>query len=86
MLTPWQTIKKYPLASAIDTIYLVEASAHLRNVQKNLLCGPDVRLTETEVGWEGICKHTNTPIVWTETIQSVPKRRTVPNPSVPARH
>ena len=57
---------------------MVEASAHLRDIQKNLLCGPDERLTKTDVGWQGICKHTKTPIVWAETIQSVPKRETSP--------
>ena len=60
---------------------MVEASAHLRNVQKNLLCGPDAQLAESEKGSHGICKHTGAPIIWTETIQSVPKRmRRLPIP------
>lgn len=75
-LTPWQTIKRYPMTPAIDTIYMVEASAQLRNIQKNLLCGPDARLVECKEGWKGICKHTNVPIIWTETIEAVPKRKT----------
>lgn len=75
-LTLWKTIKRYPMAPAIDTIYMVEASAQLRNIQKNLLCGPDARLVESRDGWKGICKHTNVPIIWTETIEAVPKRKT----------
>ena len=63
------------MATAVDTIHLVEASAHLREAQKNLLCGPNAKLTESETGWHSICKHTGRPIIWTETIQSVPKRK-----------
>lgn len=61
------------MAKSVDAIHLVEASAHLRDVQKNVLCGPEARLTESKTGWHGVCKHTNVPITWTETIQSVPK-------------
>lgn len=63
------------MAEAVDTIYLVEASAHLREIQKNLLCGADASLTESETGWHSICKHTGRPIIWTETIQSISKRK-----------
>ncbi|PKS10299.1 hypothetical protein jhhlp_002050 [Lomentospora prolificans] len=68
-----RTIKKYPMADAIDAVYMVEASAHLRNVQKNLLCGPDAQVSESKVGSHSICKHTEIPIVWTPTIESIPK-------------
>ena len=61
------------MAPAIDAIYMVEASAHLRNVQKNLLCGPDAQVSESKVGYHSVCKHTEIPIVWTQTIESIPK-------------
>jgi hypothetical protein len=63
------------MTPAIDAIYLVEASAQLREVQKNLLCGPDAPMTESKVGYHSICKHTNLPVVWTQAIQSIPKSK-----------
>ena len=53
---------------------MVEASAQLRDAQKNLLCGADAVLTESEVGYHGVTKRGGLPIVWSETIQSIPKR------------
>lgn len=60
------------MASSIDAIYMVEASAELREAQKKLLCGPDATLSESKVGWHSVCKYSSIPIVWTDTIKSIP--------------
>ena len=60
------------MSHAIDAIYMVEASPELRVAQKNLLCGKDAPMTESKVGYHSICKYTSLPIVWTETIRSIP--------------
>lgn len=60
------------MANSIDAIYMVEASPELRLAQKNLLCGEDAPMTESKVGYHSICKYTSLPIVWTETIKSIP--------------
>lgn len=71
-----RTIQSFPdMAHAIDAIYMVEASAKLRVAQKNLLCGEDAPMTESKVGYHSICKYTQLPIVWTETIKSIPYGR-----------
>ncbi|CAK7223320.1 hypothetical protein SBRCBS47491_005168 [Sporothrix bragantina] len=67
-----RTIRHFGLAKSIDAVYMVEASAQLRETQKNLLCGPDAQLTESKFGYHSVGKH-GMPIVWTETIQSIPK-------------
>jgi NADH dehydrogenase [ubiquinone] 1 alpha subcomplex assembly factor 7 len=60
------------MASAIDAVYMVEASAELRTAQKNLLCGQDQAMTESKLGWQSTSKHGNLPIHWTDTIKAVP--------------
>ncbi|KAF4829204.1 Protein arginine methyltransferase NDUFAF7 [Colletotrichum tropicale] len=70
MLRTMQNFKEF--ASSIDAIYMVEASPQLREAQKNLLCGPDAPMTESKVGYHSVCKYTSLPIVWTETIKSIP--------------
>ena len=73
MLNLAQTIQNFPdMAHGIDAIYMVEASSKLRMTQKNLLCGEDAPMTESKVGYHSICKYTSLPIVWTETIRSIP--------------
>jgi len=73
MLTRLQTINHFKdMAQSIDAIYMVEASPKLRIAQKNLLCGEGAPMTESKVGYHSICKSTNLPIVWTETIKSIP--------------
>ncbi|CAK7206747.1 hypothetical protein SEUCBS139899_009553 [Sporothrix eucalyptigena] len=67
-----RTIRHFGLAKSIEAVYMVEASAQLRTTQKILLCGPEAELTESKVGYHGVGKH-GVPIIWTETIQSVPK-------------
>ncbi|KAK1595224.1 S-adenosyl-L-methionine-dependent methyltransferase [Colletotrichum navitas] len=70
-----RTIQNFKgLAQSIDAIYMVEASPQLREAQKNLLCGPDAPMTESKVGYHSVCKYTDLPIVWTETIKSIPQR------------
>ncbi|CAK7265625.1 hypothetical protein SEPCBS57363_001678 [Sporothrix epigloea] len=68
-----RTIRHFGLAKSIDAVYMVEASAQLRDTQKRLLCGPEAELTESKMGYHGVSKHGGVPIVWTETIQSIPK-------------
>ncbi|KAI1818738.1 DUF185 domain-containing protein [Poronia punctata] len=61
------------LASSIDCVYMVEASKELRMAQKDLLCGTDAPLRETEEGWTSTAKYSEVPVVWTETIKDVPR-------------
>ncbi|AEO69624.1 uncharacterized protein THITE_13076, partial [Thermothielavioides terrestris NRRL 8126] len=68
-----RTIQRFPaMASSIDAIYMVEASPALRMAQKNLLCGENAPMTESKVGYHSVCKYNALPIVWTETIKSIP--------------
>ncbi|KAK4196140.1 putative S-adenosyl-L-methionine-dependent methyltransferase-domain-containing protein [Triangularia verruculosa] len=68
-----RTIQSFPvMANSIDAIYMVEASPELRLAQKNLLCGEDAPMTESKVGYHSVCKYSALPIVWTETIKSIP--------------
>jgi NADH dehydrogenase [ubiquinone] 1 alpha subcomplex assembly factor 7 len=61
------------MASSIETVYMVEASPELRTAQKNLLCGEDAPMTESKIGYHSTCKYSNLPIVWTETIRTIPQ-------------
>ncbi|KAK0646676.1 putative S-adenosyl-L-methionine-dependent methyltransferase-domain-containing protein [Cercophora newfieldiana] len=68
-----RTIQKFgPMANSIDAVYMVEASPQLREVQKTLLCGADATMTESKVGWHSVCKYMSVPIVWTDTVKSIP--------------
>ncbi|KAL2018902.1 hypothetical protein VTK56DRAFT_10269 [Thermocarpiscus australiensis] len=68
-----RTMQKFPdMANSIDAIYMVEASPELREAQKRLLCGEDAPMTESKVGYHSVCKYNALPIVWTETIKSIP--------------
>lgn len=60
------------MAAAIDSVFMVEASPDLREAQKALLCGPDAPCTESRVGRHSTGKRLGAPIVWTETIKSIP--------------
>ncbi|KAJ4358792.1 hypothetical protein N0V85_009514, partial [Neurospora sp. IMI 360204] len=60
------------MAKSIDAVYMVEASPQLRIAQKNLLCGEDAAMSESKVGYHSHCKYGDIPIVWTETIKSIP--------------
>ncbi|KAF3059830.1 NADH dehydrogenase [ubiquinone] complex I, assembly factor 7 [Daldinia childiae] len=69
-----RTIRNFKdMASSIDTIYMVEASVELRTAQKNLLCGKDAVMTESEIGWHSTSKYNGLPIVWTDSIKAIPQ-------------
>lgn len=60
------------MANSIEAVYMVEASPELRSTQKDLLCGPGSPSTESKAGYHSTGKYNGTPIVWTQTIKSVP--------------
>lgn len=69
-----QTISNFKeMANAIDVVYMVEASSELRITQKNLLCGQDRQMTESKSGYHSTCRYGDLPIVWTETVRSIPQ-------------
>lgn len=77
-LTETQTISNFKdMANAIDAVYMVEASSELRVAQKNLLCGEDASMSESKVGWHSTSKYGGLPIVWTQTIRSLPQSMTL---------
>ncbi|TLS22646.1 uncharacterized protein PpBr36_06004 [Pyricularia pennisetigena] len=50
-----RTIRRFgDMSNSLDAIYMVEASPELRKAQKNLLCGEDAPLTESEVGYHSV--------------------------------
>ncbi|QUC22141.1 uncharacterized protein UV8b_06382 [Ustilaginoidea virens] len=68
-----RTMKRFPaMLDSLDSVFLVEASPELRDAQKRLLCGPDAQFTSGHVGTRGHEKHAGKPIVWTESIKSIP--------------
>ncbi|PFH61809.1 hypothetical protein XA68_16237 [Ophiocordyceps unilateralis] len=68
-----RTIARFPeMAAAVDSVYMVEASRGLREAQKSQLCGPGSPSAESKVGYHSTGKHLGKPIVWTETIKSLP--------------
>ncbi|GAP89371.1 putative duf185 domain-containing protein [Rosellinia necatrix] len=69
-----RTIRNFKgMASAIDAVYMVEASRDLRVAQKNLLCGEDATMRESKQGWHSTCKYSGLPIVWSDSIKAVPQ-------------
>ncbi|KAI1180346.1 S-adenosyl-L-methionine-dependent methyltransferase [Nemania sp. FL0916] len=69
-----RTIRNFKdMASAIDAVYLVEASSQLRAAQKTLLCGEDAAMRESKEGWHSTCKYSDLPIVWSDSIKAVPQ-------------
>ncbi|KAK5988777.1 Protein arginine methyltransferase NDUFAF7 [Cladobotryum mycophilum] len=68
-----RTIQRFPaMASSIEAVFMVEASRELRETQKKLLCDPDAPSTESKVGYHSASKYGGCPIVWTDTIKSIP--------------
>ncbi|KAL6894952.1 S-adenosyl-L-methionine-dependent methyltransferase [Trichoderma evansii] len=68
-----RTIQRFPaMANSIESVFMVEASRELRETQKKRLCGPDAPSTESNAGCHSPSKYGATPIVWTETIKSIP--------------
>lgn len=60
-----------PLASSIESVYLVEASPALRDTQKQLLCG-DTPLEEVDIGFRSTSKYSKVPVTWCEDVRFVP--------------
>ncbi|PYH93250.1 hypothetical protein BO71DRAFT_381999 [Aspergillus ellipticus CBS 707.79] len=69
MLRTFRNFKSF--TSSLEAIYLVEASATLREVQKRLLCG-DANMEETDVGYRSTSKYFDVPVVWVEDIRLLP--------------
>lgn len=68
-----QTFRNFKMfSSSVEAIYLVEASATLREVQKRLLCGEEAALEETDIGHRSTCKYFDVPVVWVEDIRLLP--------------
>ncbi|KAF1982231.1 DUF185-domain-containing protein [Aulographum hederae CBS 113979] len=69
-----RTIRNFKsMASSIESVYLVEASPHLRAAQHKLLCG-SAPLTEIENGYQSTSKYSDQlKIIWYEDIKFVPQ-------------
>ncbi|KFA75233.1 hypothetical protein S40288_00169 [Stachybotrys chartarum IBT 40288] len=68
-----RTILRFPdMASSIESVFMVEASPELREKQKALLCGSDAPSSESKAGYHATSKYGGIPVVWTETIKSIP--------------
>ncbi|OJK03646.1 hypothetical protein ASPACDRAFT_75177 [Aspergillus aculeatus ATCC 16872] len=70
MLRTFRNFRSF--ASSIEAIYLVEASSTLREVQKQLLCGGDAAMEETDIGHRSVCKYFDVPVIWVEDIRLLP--------------
>ncbi|CAL5869514.1 uncharacterized protein PFLUO_LOCUS3744 [Penicillium psychrofluorescens] len=70
MLRTFRNFKSF--ASSVEAIYLVEASATLREMQKKLLCGDEAAMEETDIGHRSVCKYFPVPVVWVEDIRLLP--------------
>lgn len=68
-----QTFRNFKMfSSSVEAIYLVEASATLREVQKKLLCGEEAAMEETDIGHRSVCKYFDVPVIWVEDIRLLP--------------
>ncbi|GAB7346240.1 hypothetical protein MBLNU457_4970t1 [Dothideomycetes sp. NU457] len=69
-----RTVRNFKdFSSAIEAVYLVEASPGLRQAQHKLLCG-DNPIKETEFGHESHSKYTkDLKIIWCEDVRLLPK-------------
>ncbi|KAG8626766.1 hypothetical protein KVT40_005711 [Elsinoe batatas] len=69
-----RTIRNFKdLVSALDGVYLVEASPPLREAQHKLLCG-DNALTKTETGHESRSKYdSDLQVIWCEDVRLLPQ-------------
>lgn len=67
-----QTLRNFKtFTSSIEAIYLVEASATLREIQRKLLCG-DAAIEETDIGHKSTSKYFDVPVIWVEDIRLLP--------------
>lgn len=60
------------MADSIESVFMVEASPELRETQQKLLCGPDAVPETCEAGFRSHGKHLGKPIVWAESLKSIP--------------
>jgi hypothetical protein len=60
------------MANSIESVFMVEASPELRDKQKTLLCGPDATTSESKAGQHSNSKYSGIPVVWTDTVKSIP--------------
>lgn len=60
------------MAKSIESVYMVEASKELRETQRNLLCGKEAQTTQSKIGVQGASKYDGKPIVWAESLKSIP--------------
>lgn len=60
-------------ANSIEVVYLVEASEGLREAQKRLLCGEEIKMEKTGMGWRCLSKYSGIPLEWVEEINLLPK-------------
>lgn len=69
-----KTIRNFAgFAEAIEAVYLVEASASLREAQHKLLCGGNP-LRQNDVGYESVSRHSpDLKIIWAEDLRLVPR-------------
>lgn len=60
------------MADSIESVFMVEASPELRQTQKKLLCGTDAKSEDCEAGFQSVGKHLEKPVVWAESLKSIP--------------
>ncbi|KIW08456.1 uncharacterized protein PV09_01359 [Verruconis gallopava] len=70
-----RTLRNFkPFMGSLDRIWLVEASANLRETQRRLLCGEHAHLETCEEGFKSRCKYApDIEIVWVEDMKFVPQ-------------
>lgn len=60
------------MSQAVDEVCMVEASKELRLAQQRRLCGSDAPISTSEAGFRGTGKHLKKPVVWVDSIKSIP--------------
>ena len=60
------------MANSIESIYMVEASPELKQTQQRLLCSPETDCTKDDSCQRGTSRHFEKPIVWVDSIKSIP--------------
>ncbi|EHK98360.1 putative protein midA like protein, mitochondrial [Glarea lozoyensis 74030] len=80
-----RTIRNFePMGLKVDNVYMVEASASLRDAQKKLLCG-DAEMKEIDIGHESTSKYSAIPVVWTDNIRFIPSVHSTTTPRTSTR-
>jgi NADH dehydrogenase [ubiquinone] 1 alpha subcomplex assembly factor 7 len=55
----------------VENVYMIEASAPLREAQRKLLCG-DAAMEDIDIGHKSTSKYSGVPVVWTDNIRFIP--------------